>query len=136
MSLHRTALAEHFVTSWKALSHWLLAHPARTRSHDALTDRGTFFAAQLKPCIEEAFMPDLTLADDELRDVVTALRSAAHRAMEVTSAQHCSPELRAAFADDRRRYNELAEKIDSSRDICSPPTTASTEFKQVPTGSG
>ena len=31
-------------------------------------------------------MPDLTLADDELRDVVTALRSAAHRAMEVTSA--------------------------------------------------
>ena len=104
-------------------------------------------------------MPDLTLADDELRDVVTALRSAApdssdpiacrrygdiwatalrsaaHRAMEVTSAQHCSPELRAAFADDRRRYNELAEKIDSSRDICSPPTTASTEFKQVPTAS-
>jgi hypothetical protein len=85
--------------------------------------------------IKEPLVPDLALADDELRDVVTALRSAAHRAMEVTSGQHCSPELRAAFADDRRRYNELAEKIEASRDICSPPAAASTEFKQVPTAS-
>jgi hypothetical protein len=65
-------------------------------------------------------VPDLTLTDDELRDVCIALRSAAFRAMEVATSRHCSPHISETFAHDQRRFNELAEKLSALR-ACSVP---------------
>jgi hypothetical protein len=69
-------------------------------------------------------MPDLTLTDDELRDVCTALRSAAFRAMEVAKAPRCSPHISESFASDRHRFNELAEKLGALRECSGPDSRA------------
>jgi hypothetical protein len=69
-------------------------------------------------------MPDLTLTDDELRDMCIALRSAAHRAMEAATERKSDPRISQSFASDRRRFDELAEKLDAIRERSAPGSRA------------
>jgi hypothetical protein len=90
---------------------------------------GTFYAAPIAlaalhvSCIRR-FVPEVTLTDDELRDVCIALRGAAHRAMEVAVERKSDSHISQSFASDRRRYEDIAEKLDAVRERGRPAPSA------------
>ena len=73
-----------------------------------------------KASADGVLVPDLTLTDDELRDICIALRGAAHRALEAAAERKLSPRISLSFASDRRHFEEIAEKLDAVRERGAP----------------
>jgi hypothetical protein len=59
-------------------------------------------------------VPLIELSDEELKDAAQAARMAAHRAQQDAAAQP-NPRIRTTFADDAKRYAQLAEKFERAR---------------------